>query len=829
MRRNTLSAATLLMAAIPLLAACAGGSSSAPTSPPATQALPSTLVTASPSASSTPGPSPVPASPTPAREAAADILVQLTWGRTRPEAYVRWGRVPEFALQENGVVFYVEYGDPPEPERPQLMVAHPARTETQELLQQVLEMSVGRLEGYTADCLQAADGSMHCAAGAAYSILEINQKPEAWHMFCNVADFANDPGALKAVRDLLQDYRRGDARPYTPEKAAVFIRRATAPADGTLLEWPLDPAWLAPPGGAAGVEWVKVASGDDLLTLLSVTGRNMGGFAFHAAGAEQAYQVYLVPWLPWAENMDPTDLTTGYVRLIPATAVPGLTPAPKPAPFCGRVGPAASRLVVEEHPLQIGPTIPQVEGPYFETADGDTPEIMAKNQCYRTGEPIYPSFSASVGDQVLEFRDSGDLGDELQVTLGGRLVYSVLTRPCAFTEIKGAWSYEEHWVTEMGIPTDQDPWFPTKGQIAQDGQDLNAACGYEESYNFALLGGRPFYFYRKQNEVGISYDGQELPLPYDEIPHYQCCSAGATNPVTYPNMVQFFGRRGEQWYYVEAYVPLSEAERLFQCPAVAPTPTLAPLPTPVDNPTLPAPGAAQTREMDGMVMLYVPAGWFYMGSPPGEPWDQGESPQHTVYLDAFWVDQTEVTNAQVERCVQAGACEVREEMSGYDPQGKPDYPVVATWSQAQAYCGRVGGRLPTEAEWEKAARGTDGRRWPWGNARPDCTLSNSFGKDGSCAGAATAVGSYPAGASPYGALDMAGNVEEWVKDWFDYNSYAQSPERNPQGPTSGTQRIVRGGNWDSIPDWVRCAWRDGREPEEYAFGFRCVVSAAGTP
>jgi formylglycine-generating enzyme required for sulfatase activity len=91
------------------------------------------------------------------------------------------------------------------------------------------------------------------------------------------------------------------------------------------------------------------------------------------------------------------------------------------------------------------------------------------------------------------------------------------------------------------------------------------------------------------------------------------------------------------------------------------------------------------------------------------------------------------------------------------------------------------------------------------------------------------VGSYPAGASPYGALDMAGNAAEWVNDWFDYQYYAVSPPQNPLGPEVGTSRVVRGGNWDAIPDWVRCAWRDGREPEGGIFGFRCVASAMGTP
>ena len=766
----------------------------------------------------------------PAPEVAADILIQLQWGRTRPEAYVRWGRVPEFALQANGSVFYVDGGDPTESERPQLMVAHLTESEMQQLFQQVLYMAVGRLESYTDDCGQAADGTTQCVAGGPYSILELNQKPEAWHLICNVGDFANDPEGLKAVRALLQDYQHSSAKPYVPQKAAVFIQATEAPSEAEPLEWPLDPSWLAPPGGATGIEWVKVASGEDLQALLFATGRNMGDFVFQIAGADQAYQVYLVPWLPSAPNMDPTELTTGYRRLIPATAEPGAARTPTPIAHCLQAKQGASPLIVEEHPLKVGPMIPQVEGPYFETADEDTGEILAKNQCYRMGEPLYPSFPVSAGGQLLEFRNSGDLGDELQVTLGGQLVYDVHTRPCAFTEVKGGWGYEGHWVVELGLPTDPDPWFPTKGQIVQDGQDLNAACGYEESYNFALLGGKPFFFYSRAGEPGIFFDGQELPLEYVEIPHYLCCSAAATNPVTYPNLVQFFGRRGEQWYYVEAYVPFDETEAATLCPPTPiPTSTLVPVPTPEDNPATPQAGAARTREADGMIMVYVPAGGFHMGSPPGEPWDQGESPQHTVYLDAFWVDQTEVTNAQYARCVQAGSCRVTPEMNSYDPQAKADHPVEVTWSDAQAYCQWAGARLPTEAEWEKAARGTDGRRWPWGNARPDCSLSNSFGKDGSCVGAPTSVGSYPAGASPYGALDMAGNVAEWVNDWFDYETYSVSPKRNPQGPAAGEARVVRGGNWDSVPDWVRCAWRDGWEPEASSYGFRCVASVTDAP
>jgi formylglycine-generating enzyme required for sulfatase activity len=825
MSTGRLGIAALLILTGLLLIACGVEPSPTPFPSIAVPTVASTL-SAGPSSAASTAPSPTVVAPTslPTPEAAADVLVQLQWGRTRPEAYVRFGRIPEFTLQANGSVFYIDEGDPPQTDRMQLMVAHLTPAEVEELVQQVQDLGLARLESYTDECWQAADGSLECAEGAPYSILELNRMPEAWVQLCNVADFANEPETLKAIRTFLQEYRREGAKPYFPQKAAVFIELGTTSSDVPLLEWPLDPAWLAQPGGITGVEWVKVASGADLQALLSVAGRNMGDFAFHVAGADQAYQVYLVPWLPWLPNMDPTDLTIGYNRLIPATAVPGATSTPSPIPLCLQTRQGTSRFIIEEHPLKVGPMIPQVEGPYFETADGDTAEILAKNQCYHTGEALFGSLPASVGDQLLEIHSSGDMGDELQVTLGDRLVYGTLTRPCAFTELRGGWGYDGHWAIELGLP-EGDSLFPTKGQIIQDGQDLNAACGYDESYNFALLGGRPFYFYRKEGGSGIFYDGQELPLPYDEIPHYLCCSAGAMNPETFPNMVRFFGRRGEQWYYVEAYVPFDEAQKATMCP---PTPTLAPtvtaVPTPMSNPVSPQPGAARTRKEDGMVMVYVPAGGFHMGS-GWDAWDQGQQPQHTIYLDAFWIDQTEVTNAQYQKCVETGACRAAAGTSGYDPEGKPDHPVEVTWSDAGSYCQWAGARLPTEAEWEKAARGTDGRTYPWGNARPDCSLATAFGKDGSCATGAVPVGSTPAGASPYGALDMAGNAAEWVNDWFDYQYYAQSPGRNPPGPESGTSRVVRGGNWDSIPDWISCFHRDGWGPEDYFAGFRCATPA----
>ncbi len=239
-----------------------------------------------------------------------------------------------------------------------------------------------------------------------------------------------------------------------------------------------------------------------------------------------------------------------------------------------------------------------------------------------------------------------------------------------------------------------------------------------------------------------------------------------------------------------------------------------------------------------MEMVYVPAGEFLMGSPDGEG-DYDEHPQHTVYLDAFWIDKTEVTNAMYQKCVDAGTC--RPNKYNYSVFNNPDQPVVGvSWYDAKAYCEWAGKRLPMEAEWEKAARGTDGRIYPWGNEwdvhttkrlnfadkNTDFAWSDEEADDGYQNTAL--VGSYPAGASPYGALDMAGNVWEWVANWYDSDYYVRSPKRNPTGPDSGDARVLRGGSWGFDQINVRTAHRsrnlpDGRSP---SVGFRCVAPSS---
>jgi formylglycine-generating enzyme required for sulfatase activity len=228
-----------------------------------------------------------------------------------------------------------------------------------------------------------------------------------------------------------------------------------------------------------------------------------------------------------------------------------------------------------------------------------------------------------------------------------------------------------------------------------------------------------------------------------------------------------------------------------------------------------------------MTMVFIPAGDFLMGSVNSDSSaSDDEKPQRTVYLDAYWIDQTEVTNAQYALCVAAGVCQPPSETQSYTRSSYygdaqyDNYPVIyVSWNEAAAYCAWVGGRLPTEAEWEKAARGTDGRIYPWGNQDPNCQLVNYS----SCAGDTSAVGSYPAGASPYGLLDMAGNVWEWVQDRYSDSYYASSPASNPPGPSSGDYRVLRGGAWLNESRNARSADRGWLNPgNRYdSGGFRC--------
>jgi formylglycine-generating enzyme required for sulfatase activity len=240
----------------------------------------------------------------------------------------------------------------------------------------------------------------------------------------------------------------------------------------------------------------------------------------------------------------------------------------------------------------------------------------------------------------------------------------------------------------------------------------------------------------------------------------------------------------------------------------------------------PPSGTAQGTVPDGMV--YVPAGSFTMGSPE-QVGEQDESPFHRVHLDDYWIGETEVTNAMYAACLRAGKCSPSAHHPDvlaviFDEQ-LAQHPVVnIPWEEAERYCAWTGLRLPTEAEWEKAARGTYARTYPWGELI-DCSRANYWGRGWACTGQTTEVGLYPLGASPYGALDMAGNVMEWVADWYDAAYYAHSPTSNPQGPVIGSYRVVRGGSWQSTDDLVRSAHRHfGPDGGSEYIGFRCALS-----
>jgi formylglycine-generating enzyme required for sulfatase activity len=237
-------------------------------------------------------------------------------------------------------------------------------------------------------------------------------------------------------------------------------------------------------------------------------------------------------------------------------------------------------------------------------------------------------------------------------------------------------------------------------------------------------------------------------------------------------------------------------------PTPAPiTPTLAPIDTPDTLDTSDTSDISpKISPQDGMTQLFVPAGLVKMGG-MDILMENDELPAHDVTLDAFWIDQVEVTNGMYALCVEAGICrppvKVNSDNRG-DYFGNPeftDYPVIyVSWYDASAYCEWAERRLPTEAEWERAARSDDMRNYPWGNEPPNGENSNS----NNIVGDTTRVGSYAIGASPFGALDMGGNVWEWVADFYQPKYYTESPSANPMGPDNGGLnhlRVIRGGSF----------------------------------
>lgn len=280
-------------------------------------------------------------------------------------------------------------------------------------------------------------------------------------------------------------------------------------------------------------------------------------------------------------------------------------------------------------------------------------------------------------------------------------------------------------------------------------------------------------------------------------------------------------------------------------------------------------GGSVPQELAGLGsrLVQVEGGTFEMGTTPAEvraavdacvadggecliEYGEDSAPPHSVTLDPFQIEETEVTYAQYLTflnylgprshlngcdgvlCLatqnETDASNVTFDSANYRvPPFLDNYPVAGvTWYGAKAYCEAIGRRLPTEAEWERAARGSDGRIYPWGNDYNTANAKTSRPIVDDVQRGAVAVGSYPIGASPYGVLDMAGNVEEWVNDWFSELTYRQPDAGglNPQGPPAGSQRVLRGGSWAAMPFFARTVHRRSLEPDQQSItaGFRCV-------
>ncbi|HJS18633.1 MAG TPA: SUMF1/EgtB/PvdO family nonheme iron enzyme [Anaerolineales bacterium] len=250
----------------------------------------------------------------------------------------------------------------------------------------------------------------------------------------------------------------------------------------------------------------------------------------------------------------------------------------------------------------------------------------------------------------------------------------------------------------------------------------------------------------------------------------------------------------------------------------------------------------RTSPIDGMPQVFIPAGTFHMGGMDVRS-APDELPAHEVTLDAFWMDQLEVTNAMYQLCIQAGSCTPPQNFKSsrrteyFNNSEFKDYPVVyVTWGQAKSYCEWAGRHLPSEAEWERAARGDDWRTFPWGEDKADGLRANY----NMIVGDTSRVGTYPLGASPFGVLDLAGNVAEWTNDYYSATYYVMTGEAlNPTGPetSASLRRVVRGGSLGDAEINIRVPKRSsvlGSNPELHPassaylgdfsprIGFRCI-------
>ncbi|ULA62384.1 MAG: FGE-sulfatase domain-containing protein [Nitrospira sp.] len=245
----------------------------------------------------------------------------------------------------------------------------------------------------------------------------------------------------------------------------------------------------------------------------------------------------------------------------------------------------------------------------------------------------------------------------------------------------------------------------------------------------------------------------------------------------------------------------------------------------------------EVQGKDGAPMVFIPEGSFPMGVPHGDR-DGGrdEYPRHDVFVSEFYIDKFELTNSRYLEFVKATKHRIPQNPTNATrnlwqgdtiTESLADRPVInVDWADANAYCQWAGKRLPTEAEWEKAAKGTADRRFPWGNVEPTNKHLN-FNQQWIGEKTLMPVGSYELGKSPFGVYDVAGNVWEWVNDWYDAKYYEKSPAKNPTGPETGTKRVLRGSGWQNETPTVRIFTRVDSDPtmRNESTGFRCAMDA----